>query len=112
MSPTIPFETQGTPFAAFMGEHARLWSNDGIQHGEVTIFTCNKLMFDIFTCISLNYRCENFNGVMREHNLHSNRHASSRDIAERFSIMEQANFLCHQGVVPSDHTVRYPTENT
>ena len=39
--------------------------------------------------------------------LYSNRQASSRDIAERFARMEQLSFICNQGVVPTDQTVRY-----
>ena len=39
-------------------------------------------------------KCEAFNGIMREHNLHSNRMASSRDVATRFAIFEQLNLLC------------------
>ena len=44
------------------------------------------------------HRCESFNGVMREHNLHSNRQASSRDITVDFSVLEQLQFICEGGV--------------
>ncbi|XP_064391380.1 uncharacterized protein LOC135339165 isoform X2 [Halichondria panicea] len=43
-------------------------------------------------------RCESFNGLMREHNLHTNRQSSSRDIAKRFAVMEQLYFLLNKGV--------------
>ncbi len=44
---------------------------------------------------------------MREHNLHTNRQSSSRDIAKRFAVMEQLYFLLNKGVAPEDATVRY-----
>ena len=44
------------------------------------------------------YRCETFNGVMREHNLHGNRQASSRDITTNFAIIEQLLYVCKGGV--------------
>ena len=41
------------------------------------------------------YRCESFNGLMRLHNIHSNRQASSRDIAEDFARIEHVrHILC------------------
>lgn len=42
-------------------------------------------------------RCETYNGVMREHNLHSNRQASSRDITTDFAVLEQLQLLCEGG---------------
>ena len=35
---------------------------------------------------------------MREHNLHSNRQASSRDITVDFFVLEQLQFICEGGV--------------
>ena len=52
------------------------------------------------------HRCETFNGVMRAHNLHSNRRASSRDISSRFAVMEQLKFLTEGGTNPTNDTVR------
>ena len=43
------------------------------------------------------YRCETFNGVMRERNLHGNQQASSRDITTNFAIIEQ--LLCAKVVL-------------
>ena len=40
------------------------------------------------------YRCEAFNKVMREYNVHSNRMASSRDIATKFAKLEQLRLIC------------------
>ena len=51
-------------------------------------------------------RCESFNGLMREYNLHTNRQSSSRDIATRFAVMEQMNFLLYKGVEPGNNSVR------
>ena len=39
-------------------------------------------------------RCEAFNKVMRNYNIHSNRMASSRDIATKFAQLEQLRLLC------------------
>lgn len=43
------------------------------------------------------YRCESFNGVMRSYNVHSNRQASSRDIAVRFAHLEHLRFVLESG---------------
>lgn len=43
------------------------------------------------------FRCESFNGLMRQQNLHSNRHASSCDIAVRFARTEHIRHLLHGG---------------
>lgn len=42
------------------------------------------------------YRCECFNGLMKEQNQHTNHHASSRDIATSFALCEQLR-LCADG---------------
>ncbi len=42
-------------------------------------------------------RCESFNSIMREYNIHGNKQAPSRDIANRFAITEHLQFLCHGG---------------
>lgn len=39
------------------------------------------------------HRCEHFNSIMRDINLHSNRKASSRDIATRFAKVEAIRLL-------------------
>lgn len=52
--------------------------------------------------LTLSYRCESFNG-QRLYNLHTNRHASSLDIATKFARLEHLRCLL-QGGVPS---VRY-----
>lgn len=57
------------------------------------------LFRDFIVCEKCEYpcRCESFNGLMRLQNLHSNRHASSYDIAVRFSHIEHIRHLLHGG---------------
>lgn len=43
-------------------------------------------------------RCESFNGLMRLHNLHSNRHASSYDIATQFGKLDYLRFVLQGGI--------------
>ena len=38
---------------------------------------------------------------MREHNLHSNRQASSRDITTDFAVLEQLQLVCEQEYISS-----------
>ena len=47
------------------------------------------------SCYSL--RCEAFNKVMKSYNIHTNRHASSRDIAIRFAKVEHLQYICSTG---------------
>lgn len=42
-------------------------------------------------------RCEAFNTLLKNYNVHSNRMASSRDIATRFSRLENLRFICSAG---------------
>lgn len=42
-------------------------------------------------------RCESFNGLLRLHNIHSNRHASSYDIATKFGHLEHLRYILHGG---------------
>ena len=57
------------------------------------------------------YRCETFNGVMREHNLHGNRQASSRDITTNFAIIEQLLYVCKGGVDQTGKTLSVRATN-
>lgn len=45
---------------------------------------------------ALLYRCECFNGLMKEQNQHTNHHAAIRDIATSFALCEQLH-LCADG---------------
>ena len=47
------------------------------------------------------------NGVMREHNLHGNHQAPSRDIAERFALLEHLNYMSTQSGSPERNGLRY-----
>ena len=58
-------------------------------------------------CVQCSYRCETFNGVMREHNLHGNRQASSRDITTNFAVIEQLLYVCKGGVDQTGRTQVY-----
>jgi hypothetical protein len=49
---------------------------------------------------------------MREHNLHGNRQASSRDITTNFAIIEQLLFVCKGGVDPTGKTQVYESHVT
>lgn len=50
-----------------------------------------------FDCSLQFNRCESFNGLLRLHNIHSNRHASSYDIAVKFRHLENLRYLLHGG---------------
>ena len=39
------------------------------------------------------YRCETFNGLMREQNIYGNHQAPSLDIATRFALMDHVRYL-------------------
>jgi len=45
----------------------------------------------------LSYRCESYNGIIRQFNLHGNRKAPSRDIAKRLITAEHLQLLCSGG---------------
>lgn len=42
-------------------------------------------------------RCESFNGLVRLHNIHSNRHASSDDVAVQFTYLETLRNVLEDG---------------
>ena len=42
---------------------------------------------------SLLHRCESFNSFIRNHNIHGNKRAPSRDIAYRFAVIEHIRYL-------------------
>ena len=50
------------------------------------------------TCVYL-FRCEAFNRIIRNYNVHGNRQASSRDIAVKFSTIEHLRYLSDGGLV-------------
>ena len=50
------------------------------------------------TCVYL-FRCEAFNRIIRNYNVHGNRQASSRDIAVKFSSIEHLRYLSDGGLV-------------
>ena len=43
-------------------------------------------------------RCEAFNKVMRQYNIHGNKNASSRDIAMKFTKIEQLRLIASEGI--------------
>ena len=59
--------------------------------------------YTILSAIIL-FWCETINGLMRDYNLHTNRQASSKDIAKRVSTVEHLRFLYNNGVLPPNQT--------
>ena len=52
----------------------------------------------IHKCISPWYRCEAFNSLVRERNIHSHRHPPSHDIAVGFAVREQFEHIVSGGL--------------
>ena len=70
------------------------------EFGRIGCYNSERCVALICLCITLPFnirRCESFNGLMRLHNLHSNRHASSHDIAVGFAHVENIRHLLHGG---------------
>jgi hypothetical protein len=43
------------------------------------------------------FRCETFNSFIRAMNIYGNKRAPSRDIANRFSVIEHLRYICEGG---------------
>lgn len=114
MPPSTTPEEKNPHFATPSGEHEGLWSMQWVQHREVRLCSCiPRCRFTQYKCIMclhirlsfvnsvmllyLLYRCESFNGLMRNHNIYANREAPSRDIARSFAVIDHLRFICSGG---------------
>ncbi len=46
-------------------------------------------------------RCEAFNSCIRAQNIYGNKQAPSRDICNRFAVIEHIRYICEGGFLPS-----------